>query len=479
MGAARKSGNREAPEERETARETLPRGEARAAESEPNAEARRESEAKFRNVVEASPMGIHMYELKPDGRLIFIGANKAADDILHVNNSRYVGLTIEEAFPPLADTEVPNRYRLAAAEGTRWHAEQVIYEDDRISGAFEVTAFQTEPGKMAALFLDVTARKQAEEDLRESQEKYSNLFHRSRDAIILHDLEGRILDTNEQASELFGYTAGEFASLRIEDLHPPEALPASQEAFAQIAREGAVRFEIEFRTREGELFPAEVSSSMFEIAGRQVIQGIVRDITERQRAFESLQRSLYGTINAISRIVEERDPYTSGHQQRVAKLAGTIARELGWPEDRVEGVVVAAVAHDIGKISIPGEILSKPGMLNEVELSMIRRHPEVGCDILGNVDFPWPVADTVLQHHERLDGSGYPAGLAGNDILAEARVLCVADVVEAMSSHRPYRPRLGVSRGLEEIKVYAGSRYDADAVAICVDLFEERRFRFG
>jgi PAS domain S-box-containing protein/putative nucleotidyltransferase with HDIG domain len=478
MGAARKKGNRDRAEEREAARDSLPAGEARAAESEAGAEVSRESEAKFRNVVEASPMGIHMYELKPDGRLIFMGANRAADDILHVDNSRFVGLTIEEAFPPLADTEIPDRYRRAAAEGTRWHAEQVIYEDDRIAGTFEVTAFQTAPGKMAALFLDVTARKQAEEALRESQEKYSNLFHRSRDAIILHDAEGKVLDTNKQASDLFGYSAGEFASLRVEDLHPPEALPASREAFDLISREGAVRFEIEFRAKDGEVFPAEVSSSMFEIAGRKVIQGIVRDITERKRAYERLQRSLYGTINAISRIVEERDPYTSGHQQRVAKLAGSLARALGWPEDRVEGVVVAAVAHDIGKISIPGEILSKPGILNEVELSMIRRHPKVGCDILGNVDFPWPVADTVMQHHERLDGSGYPAGLAGTDILAEARVLCVADVVEAMSSHRPYRPRLGVSRGLEGIKAYAGSRYDADVVAICVDLFEERGFHF-
>jgi PAS domain S-box-containing protein len=437
-----------------------------------------ESEEKFRNVVESSPMGIHMYELAPDGRLIFIGANRAADEILAVDNSQFIGKTLEEAFPSLAGTEVPERYRLAAAEGELWHAEQIVYEDERIKGAFDVTAFQTSPGKMAAMFLDVTERKRAEEALRESEEKYSNLFHHSRDAVIIHDLEGAVLDSNEQASDLFGYTREEFASLTVEDLHPPEALAASSEAFRRISREGFVRFETDFRKKDGSVFPAEVSSSLFEIAGKKVIQGIPRDITERKRAYERLQQSLYGTIKAISKIVEERDPYTSGHQSRVAALARAIAGEMNLSEDRVEGIFVAASAHDIGKVSIPAEILSKPGQLTEMELDIIKTHARVGYDILKNVEFPWPVTEVVLQHHEHLDGSGYPAGLGGDDIRLEARILCVADVVEAMSSHRPYRPHLGEGKGFEEITQYRGVRYDADAVDACLILFREKGFLF-
>ncbi|MEE9455649.1 MAG: HD domain-containing phosphohydrolase [bacterium] len=437
-----------------------------------------ESEEKFRNVVESSPMGIHMYELAPDGRLIFIGANRAADEILAVDNSQFIGKTLEEAFPPLAGTELPERYRLAAAEGELWHIEQIVYEDERIKGAFDVTAFQTSPGKMAAMFLDVTERKRAEEALRESEEKYSNLFHHSRDAVIIHDLEGAVLDSNEQAADLFGYTREEFASLRVEDLHPPEALAASREAFRRISREGFVRFEVDFQKKDGSVFPAEVSSSLFEIAGKKVIQGIPRDITERKRAYERLQQSLYGTIKAISKIVEERDPYTSGHQSRVAALARAIAGEMGLSEDRAEGIFVAASAHDIGKISIPAEILSKPGQLTEMELDIIKTHARVGYDILKSVEFPWPVTEVVLQHHEHLDGSGYPGGLGGDDILLEARVLCVADVVEAMSSHRPYRPHLGEGKGFEEITQYRGVRYDVDAVDACLILFREKGFLF-
>ncbi len=437
-----------------------------------------ELDEQFRKVVESSPMGIHLYELALDGRLIFVGANPAADEILGVDNSQFVGKTLEEAFPPLAGTEVPERYRLAAAEGELWHTEQIVYEDERIQGAFDVTAFQTSPGKMAAMFVDVTERKRAEEALRESEEKYGNLFQHSRDAIVIHDLEGTILDANEQASALFGYTREELGSLAVEDLHPPEALPASREAFRRISREGRVRFDVDFRKKDGSVFPAEVSASLFEVAGKKVIQGIARDITERKEAFERLQRSLYGTIRAISKIVEERDPYTSGHQSRVAALARAIAAEMGLSEDRVEGIFVAASAHDIGKLSIPASILSKPGPLNDMELNIIKSHARVGCDILKNVEFPWPVTDIVRQHHEYLDGTGYPAGLRGDRIMLEARILCVADVVEAMSSHRPYRPHLGEGKGFDEITRYRGVRYDADVVDACLTLFREKGFRF-
>jgi len=192
---------------------------------------------------------------------------------------------------------------------------------------------------------------------------------------------------------------------------------------------------------------------------------------------ERLRRSLRGTIDAIARVVETRDPYTAGHQRRVANLARAIAQDLWLPEEVVDGVRMAGVIHDIGKISVPSEILSKPGRLTAVEFELIKAHPGVGYEILKDIEFPRPVADIVMQHHERMDGSGYPAGLQGGNILVEARIVAVADVVEAMASHRPYRAALGENAALDEIERHRDSRYDPDVVDACVRLFRAKGFR--
>src|SRR5271169_1208478 len=192
---------------------------------------------------------------------------------------------------------------------------------------------------------------------------------------------------------------------------------------------------------------------------------------------ERLLHSLDGTINAVSAIVELRDPYTAGHERRVAQLAVAIGKELGLPESQVEGLSIAGRIHDIGKIAIPAEILSKPTRLTENEFSLIKNHSQAGFDILKGIDFPWPIAQVALQHHERLNGSGYPQGLKGNEILPEARVLGVADVVEAMSSHRPYRAGLGIDAALEEIERNRGVLYCEKAVDACLKLFRERGYK--
>ncbi len=203
-----------------------------------------------------------------------------------------------------------------------------------------------------------------------------------------------------------------------------------------------------------------------------------RTSDERDRAREALGKVLFQTIEAISRTVEIRDPYTAGHQRRVALLAEAIARTLGWSEDRIEGLRLGAIIHDIGKIYVPAEILNRPGRLTPQEFGIIQQHPLVGHDIVRGISFPWPVAEMILQHHERLDGSGYPNGLAGDAIVEEARILAVADVVEAISTHRPYRPALGPEKALAEIRSGRGGRYDADIVDTCVRLFEEARFQW-
>ncbi len=184
-----------------------------------------------------------------------------------------------------------------------------------------------------------------------------------------------------------------------------------------------------------------------------------------------------GAIQAICRTVETKDPYVTGHQKRVSQLACTIAKEMGLTAWQIDGIRVAGLLHDIGKVTVPTEILTKPGKLSRIEISMIQDHPKVAFDILKNVEFDWPIARIVVQHHERLDGSGYPDGISGKDILMEAKVLAVADVVEAMSSDRPYRPALGVEKALAELARGDGTLYDSEVVRACKTVLNERGFK--
>jgi HD-GYP domain-containing protein (c-di-GMP phosphodiesterase class II) len=210
-----------------------------------------------------------------------------------------------------------------------------------------------------------------------------------------------------------------------------------------------------------------------------------REVDHRRKVQNQLQQSLQrlktiigGTVMAIAMTVEKRDPYTSGHQHRVAELSKAIGAELGLPEDQLEGLYIASAIHDIGKISLPAEILSKPTQLSRIEMSLVQAHAQAGYDILKSVEFPWPVADIVLQHHERLNGTGYPQGLSGEAILPEARIMGVADVVETMSSHRPYRPSMGLDKALDEITAQKGILYDPAAVDACLALIRQKRFEF-
>ncbi|MCX5889324.1 MAG: HD domain-containing protein [Deltaproteobacteria bacterium] len=221
------------------------------------------------------------------------------------------------------------------------------------------------------------------------------------------------------------------------------------------------RDELEIRVRERTAELATANASLKQM------------VIEVSAAGEQVRGALLGIIQVISLIIETRDPYTAGHQRGVADLAQAIARRLGLPKERIEGIRVAALVHDLGKISTPAEILAKPARLSEVEMNMIRIHPQSGYDILKRVEFPWPIAQIVLQHHERLNGSGYPEGLSAPDILLEAKILAVADVMEAMCSHRPYRPALGIEKALTEIRRNRGILYDPMVVDACLANFNE------
>ena len=219
------------------------------------------------------------------------------------------------------------------------------------------------------------------------------------------------------------------------------------------------------------------NARLYEAAQRELAER-KRTQEELQHTLEMLRKAMGGIIQAMALTVEARDPYTAGHQRRVANLASAIATEMGLSEEQLEGIRMAGVIHDIGKISVPAEILSKPGRITDIEFTLIKTHPQTGYDLLKTIEFPWPVAGIVFQHHERMDGSGYPQGLSGEEILLEARILGVADVVEAMASFRPYRPALGIDKALEEISQNRGVLYDPEAVDACLKLFTEEGFEF-
>ena len=199
---------------------------------------------------------------------------------------------------------------------------------------------------------------------------------------------------------------------------------------------------------------------------------------ELKQTYKKLQKIIEGTVNIITKVVETRDPYSTGHQQRVSKLATVIAQEMKLPQDKIEGTKIASLVHDIGKVNLPTEIISKPSKLIEVEFNLIKNYPKVGYDILKKVDFPWPIAEIVLQHQEKIDGSGYPRGLKGDEICIEAKILGVANVVEAMSSYKSYRPALSIDEALAEISKNKNILFDPEVVDICIKLFKEKDFKF-
>ncbi len=301
------------------------------------------------------------------------------------------------------------------------------------------------------------------------------------EAILIENAEGIITFVNPAAEKLTGYTREELIGLHWSFLIPEEQIEKVKKEAAKRPHGIKSRYEATLLRKDKVRIPVIVSARpLFEDSSFVGVLSALTDITERVRAEEELKKSLLrlrkaleGTVHALAATAEMRDPYTAGHQRRVAELASAIAKEMGLPREQIEGIHMAGLIHDIGKISVPAEILSKPSKLNKMEMDLIKTHSQVGYDILKGIDFPWPIAEIVLQHHERLDRSGYPQGLKDDEILLEARILAVADVVEAMSSHRPYRPALGIDAALDEIKKGKGRLYDPNVVDACLAVFKK------
>jgi PAS domain S-box-containing protein len=347
-------------------------------------------------------------------------------------------------------------------------------------------------GRMIGLLevaLEITERKQAERALQENEEKFRTITEHVNVGIYRNTPgpQGRFLEANPAIVSIFGYRSRqEFIQVPVSELyHDPE----QRQVFSgKMLRKGFVRNEeILLKRKDGTPFWGSVTAVAVRGENGQVryYDGVIEDISERRKAQEERRESLEkmhslleGIIHTMSVMVETRDQYTAGHQRRVAMLTREIARQMNLPDSTIKAVYMAALIHDLGKISIPAEILSKPTTLSEVEYSIIKTHPQVGYDILKEIEFPWPLADLVLKHHERLDGSGYPQGLSGDQIPLEVRILSVADVVEAMASHRPYRAALGIGKALEEITRNRGKLYDKQVVKACLKIFYDGDFSF-
>jgi len=303
--------------------------------------------------------------------------------------------------------------------------------------------------------------------------------------------DGKFRLVNPGFQQITGFSEEELLDRDSFTLVVPEYREKLREdAIRQLKCECYLPYEFPFATKSGQIKWAIETVASTQYAGKRAILGYFMDITPQksteealkktsrklQESREKIRKALYGTVRALASALEMRDPYTAGHQKRVTQLACALAKEMGLPEEQIEGLQVAATLHDIGKITTPAEILSRPAKLSTHEMALVRDHAPASADILRDVEFPWPVAKIILQHHERLDGSGYPAGLKGEEILLEARILAVADVVEAMASHRPYRPALGIDRALEEISQKKGILYDPLVADACIKLFSGNNF---
>jgi len=318
--------------------------------------------------------------------------------------------------------------------------------------------------------------------LQESERKYQDLYDHAPEMFASVDARtAKIIRCNQTLADNINYNKEEIIGRPVFSLYHQDCMEDAKKSFQSFLKTGVVRnAELQLKRRNGSTIDVNLNATAMrdEKGGILYSRSVMSDISERKRNIYNLRKSLSGIVRVLASIAEIRDPYTAGHQRRVADLARAIATEMGLPEEQINGLRMAGVVHDLGKLTVPTEILSKPGKINQLEFELIKTHPKVGYEILKDIEFPWPIAQTVLQHHERLNGSGYPAGISGKEIIMEARILAVADVIEAMAFNRPYRSALGMDRALDEIIKGKGVLYDSGVVDACVSRITEKGYKF-
>lgn len=341
--------------------------------------------------------------------------------------------------------------------------------------------------KVSHLNKEVLALKESEKASKIELSELNQIFQTVADGVIVIDKDFNVVRVNETFTILSGFSEQEIMGRKCYEIFPGALCHTPGCPMVRISCcAERVEYEVDKQRRNRTKIPCIVTATPLRGPEGELL-GIVenfKDVSrlkriqaDLQQSFEKFRKAMGGIIQAISLTIEKRDPHTAGHQRRVAKLSRAIATDMGFSWDRIEGIRMAAAIHDLGKIHVPAAILARPGRLSEAELAIIKIHPQIGYDILKGIEFSWPIAQTILQHHERMDGSGYPFGLFAEDILEEARILAVADVVEAMSSHRPYREACGIDKALEEIAKGKGILYDPKVVDVCLNLFLKKKFK--
>ncbi len=447
------------------------------------ARALEESESRLRNILENANQII--FTVDSDGNVTFI--SPAWERIMGHRNSDILNKNfLEFVHPEDLETGI-SALEMIKEKGTL--SEPVVLRMNNYAGEWRWLRVvgsaldSSDPGMIqyGGIAEDISETKHSEDELRETYIRLHTLLEAIPDLVYMKDRNGILLEVNRAYEEIAGVSRDQIIGTRGESFLPEKIFRFNIETDRELVETGRMlQFEDVFETPENTRYASITKVPLKDDNGYVTgIVGITTDITTIRRAEQRYRTALEGTIQTMSKIVELRDPYTAGHQHRASRLAVEIAKEMDLDPERIEGVRVASLLYEIGKINVPSEILNKPGKITEMEYELIQSHPQSAYEILKNIDFPWPVADIIYQHHERMDGSGYPGRLREEEILLEARILAVADVVEAMCSHRPYRGSLGIEKALEEIESKAGILYDKKVVAVCLNLFREKGFILG
>lgn len=448
----------------------------------------KDKEERYRELFDNMSSGVVVYEPMNNGKgFIIRDFNKAAQHIEKINEAEVIGKKALEVFPGLKDFGLLDVFKRVYKTGRPEKHPVSFYKDDRISGWRRNYVYRLPSGELVVVYDDITRQKQAERLLKESEEFSSSLMENSPNPIYVLKEDFSLKYANPAMENLVGLKLDELLGKKAPFPWWPEKLKSKYiKSFREDMKEGITGRELLIVNNMGEEFWIKTYNKLV-LADEKLKYVIINwfDITHRKlmennlkESYRKLEKALQGTINTLGNIVEKRDPYTSGHQKRVSKLAVAISNELGLDRESIECIKTAADIHDIGKINIPVSILTKPGKLTNIEFDLIKTHPDVGYEMVKEIEFPMPVAEIILEHHEKLDGSGYPRGLKGKDIMFEAKILTVSDVVEAMSSDRPYRPSLGMQIALNEIKRNKGKLYDSRAVDACVKVVTKKGFKF-
>ncbi len=337
---------------------------------------------------------------------------------------------------------------------------------------------------VCAIVRDITERCRIEQALRRAEEEKTDILDSLSEMVAYYGKDMRILWANKAAGASSGLSPAGLVGSRCHDVWHKRKMPCKDCPVVKVFKTGDYH-EADITLSDGRVWFVRAHPVKDLEGNVSGVVEVISDITvkkkieqERRQSFNKSRRILEETVIALAATAERRDPYTAGHQRRVAHLACAIAKEMNLDEDKIEGIRMASIIHDVGKVYVPAEMLSKPSELSDLEFSIIKTHPQIGYDILNPVEFPWPIAIIVLQHHEKVDGSGYPKGIFGKDILIETKILTVADVVEAMASYRPYRVALGIEKALAEIKKNRGTLYDEKVVDTCLKIFKKKQFKF-